>query len=856
MSSFTSKVRRIFDKNRAQNTSPSLVETKTSIEKFLLSLLHQLAVSMENGLISYMVESQIGESTYFSICYYSGPEGTRVKVPPLFFVITRGRTAPSQGPASVFCYYSGPEGGRVKVPPLFFVITRGRKAPESRFRLCVLLLLGAGRRPSQGSACVFCYYSGPGGAESRSRLCLLLLLGAGRRPSQGFASVFCYYSGPEGARFKVPPVFFVITRGRKAPESRFRLCFLLLLGVGRRPSQGFACVFCYYSGPEGARVKVPPVFFVITRGRKAAESRSRLCLLLLLVAGRRPSQGSACVFCYYFGPEGARVKVSPLFFVITRGWKAPESRFRLCVLLLLGAGRRPSQGSACVFCYYSGPEGARVKVSPLFFVITRGRKAPESRFRLCFLLLLGAGRRPSQGSACVFCYYSGPEGGRVKVPPLSFVITRGRKAAESRFRLCFLLLLGAGRRRVKVPPLSFVITRGRTAPESRFRLCFLLLLGAGRHPSQGSACVFCYYSGPEGGRVKVPPLFFVITRGRKAPESRFRLCVLLLLGAGRRPSQGSACVFCYYSGPDGAESRSRLCLLLLLGAGRRPSQGFACVFCYYSGPEGTRVKVPPVFFVITRGRKAAESRSRLCFLLLLGAGRRPSQGPACVFCYYSGPEGARFKVPPLFFVITRGRKAPESRFRLCFLLLLGVGRRPSQGFASVFCYYSGPEGARVKVPPVFFVITRGRKAPSQGSASVFCYYSGPEGGRVKVPPLFLLLLGVGRRPSQGFASVFCYYLGPEGARVKVSPLFFVITRGRKAPSQGSACVFCYYSESEGARVKVSPLSFVITRGRKEPSQGFGSVFCSYSWCSEFAARLHSLNSVTKPKQMIFCFGRC
>ena len=60
---------------------------------------------------------------------------------------------------------------------------------------------------------------------------------------------------------------------------------------------------------------------------------------------------------------------------------------------------------------------------------------------------------------------------------------------------------------------------------------------------------------------------------------------------------------------------------------------------------------------------------------------------------YSGPEGARVKVPPLFFVIiiiiiiviiiiiiiiitiiitiiiiiiTRGRKAPESRFRLCF----------------------------------------------------------------------------------------------------------------------------------------------------------------------------------------------
>ena len=34
---------------------------------------------------------------------------------------------------------------------------------------------------------------------------------------------------------------------------------------------------------------------------------------------------------------------------------------------------------------------------------------------------------------------------------------------------------------------------------------------------------------------------------------------------------------------------------------------------------------------------------------------------------YSGPEGARVKVPPLFLVITRGRKAPESRFRLCFL---------------------------------------------------------------------------------------------------------------------------------------------------------------------------------------------
>ena len=39
--------------------------------------------------------------------------------------------------------------------------------------------------------------------------------------------------------------------------------------------------------------------------------------------------------------------------------------------------------------------------------------------------------------------------------------------------------------------------------------------------------------------------------------------------------------------------------------------------------------------------------------------------------------------------ITRGRKAPESRFRLFFLLLLllGAGRRPSQGFASVFSYY-------------------------------------------------------------------------------------------------------------------------------------------------------------------------
>ena len=36
-------------------------------------------------------------------------------------------------------------------------------------------------------------------------------------------------------------------------------------------------------------------------------------------------------------------------------------------------------------------------------------------------------------------------------------------------------------------------------------------------------------------------------------------------------------------------------------------------------------------------------------------------------------------------------------------LLLGAGRRPSQGFASVFCY-SGPEGARVKVSPLFFVI--------------------------------------------------------------------------------------------------------------------------------------------------------
>ena len=69
--------------------------------------------------------------------------------------------------------------------------------------------------------------------------------------------------------------------------------------------------------------------------------------------------------------------------------------------------------------------------------------------------------------------------------------------------------------------------------------------------------------------------------------------------------------------------------------------------------------------------------------------------------FYSGPEGARVKVSPLFFLITRGRKAPESRFRLCFFLLLGAGRRPSQGFASVFSYYSGSEGARVKVAPLF-----------------------------------------------------------------------------------------------------------------------------------------------------------
>ena len=40
-----------------------------------------------------------------------------------------------------------------------------------------------------------------------------------------------------------------------------------------------------------------------------------------------------------------------------------------------------------------------------FVIITRGRKAPESRFRLRFLFLLGAGRRPSQGSTYVFCYY-------------------------------------------------------------------------------------------------------------------------------------------------------------------------------------------------------------------------------------------------------------------------------------------------------------------------------------------------------------------------------------------------------------------------------------------------------------------
>ena len=40
-------------------------------------------------------------------------------------------------------------------------------------------------------------------------------------------------------------------------------------------------------------------------------------------------------------------------------------------------------------------------------------------------------------------------------------------------------------------------------------------------------------------------------------------------------------------------------------------------------------------------------------------------------------------------------------------LLLGAGRRPSQGFASVFSYFSGPEGARVKVSPLFFRIICG-----------------------------------------------------------------------------------------------------------------------------------------------------
>ena len=43
---------------------------------------------------------------------------------------------------------------------------------------------------------------------------------------------------------------------------------------------------------------------------------------------------------------------------------------------------------------------------------------------------------------------------------------------------------------------------------------------------------------------------------------------------------------------------------------------------------------------------------------------------------------------PRIFIITWGNKAPESRFRLCFLLLLlGAVKRPIQGFASVFCYY-------------------------------------------------------------------------------------------------------------------------------------------------------------------------
>ena len=42
---------------------------------------------------------------------------------------------------------------------------------------------------------------------------------------------------------------------------------------------------------------------------------------------------------------------------------------------------------------------------------------------------------------------------------------------------------------------------------------------------------------------------------------------------------------------------------------------------------------------------------------------------------------------PRIFIIAWGRRAPESRFRPCFLLLLlGAVRRPSQGFASVFGY--------------------------------------------------------------------------------------------------------------------------------------------------------------------------
>ena len=46
-----------------------------------------------------------------------------------------------------------------------------------------------------------------------------------------------------------------------------------------------------------------------------------------------------------------------------------------------------------------------------------------------------------------------------------------------------------------------------------------------------------------------------------------------------------------------------------------------------------------------------------------------------------------------------------------------------------------------------------------------------------------------------------------------------------------------------ATILIVEARFVIfNRAERRPSQGFASVFCFYFWCSEFPARLQSLNS--------------